>query len=65
VLLCYGDIGFDGRPMTKTRRLVPCECYVSTRYAMPTGTGDEPPPTVEDLDRELEAELGHVPRRHG
>ena len=63
VLLCYGDIGFDGRPMTKTRRLVPCECFVSTRYPMPPDMLRDPP-TVGDLERELEAELGGVPRRH-
>ncbi|MHC1562335.1 hypothetical protein ACR9E3_25500 [Actinomycetospora sp. C-140] len=64
VLYCYGNIGFDGRRQPdgeRTRRLVPCECFVSRRYPLPDG----PPPTVDDLDRELEEELGRVPRRHG
>jgi hypothetical protein len=64
VLLCYGNIGFDGRRQPdeeRTRRLVPCECYVSRSIPPPP----EEPPTVDDLDRELEMELGYVPRRHG
>ena len=39
-----------------TRRLVPCECFVSRSISPPS----EKAPTVEDLERELVAELGRV-----
>jgi hypothetical protein len=63
VLLCYGNVGFDGRRQRDedlTRRLVPCECFVSRSIPPPS----EKAPTVEDLDRELDAELGRIPSRH-
>ena len=55
-------IGFDGRPLPDetSRRLVPCECFVSRCYPLPPGE----PPTVDDLVQEAEAELDPV-RRHG
>ena len=61
VLLCYGDIGFDGRPVPggKTRRLIPCECMVSRRYPREPGP---PAPSIEDLVLESEHDLGPVDR---
>ncbi len=60
VLLCYGDVGFDGHPLPEeqTRRLVPCECMVSREYPPPPG----PAPSIADLVREAESELGPIPR---
>ncbi|MDL5155543.1 hypothetical protein [Actinomycetospora termitidis] len=60
VLLCYGDIGFDGWPMPEgeTRRLVPCECMVSRDYPPPPG----PAPTIADLEDEAEDDLGPIER---
>jgi len=63
VLLCYGNVGFDGRRQRDedlTRRLVPCECFVSRSIPPPSGKA----PTVEDLERELIAVPGRVPSRH-